>query len=262
MRHLLAFRVFFSASFYTPGQRLAKAVRPSYVCVSNPTVSLFSMAAPFLLSAHNCWFPPPHLADADGLLAMGGDLSTERLLAAYRLGIFPWYADELPLWWHPDPRFVLFPNKLRISKSMQRVMQQQQFTFTHNQAFSAVMAACKTTPRKGQDGTWINEDVVKAYTTLHHMDLAHSFEAWQQGELVGGLYGVKMGTIFFGESMFSHMSNASKAAFIWAVKTQQQQGVQLIDCQVHTEHLESMGAEMIARTEFMEWLKNGLQTLD
>ncbi|TAD86874.1 MAG: leucyl/phenylalanyl-tRNA--protein transferase [Bacteroidetes bacterium] len=216
------------------------------------------MAAPVLLSAHNCWFPPPHQADADGLLAMGGTLSTERLLAAYRLGIFPWYADELPLWWHPNPRFVLFPNKLRVSKSMRRIMQQQLFEITENQDFSAVIAACKNTPRKGQEGTWINQDMINAYTTLHASGMAHSYEAWENGQLVGGLYGVKLGKVFFGESMFSHKSNASKAAFIGAVQMMLQQGIQLIDCQVYTEHLESLGAEMVDRETFMLWLERYL----
>jgi len=199
------------------------------------------------------WFPPLHHADDDGLLAIGGDLSTDRLLLAYRSGIFPWYSQDEPiLWWSPDPRFVLFPPQLRVSKSMKTLLRSGKFQFTTNTSFAAVIAACQSTPRPGQDGTWITEDIVAAYTQLHHAGYAHSAEAWQDGQLVGGLYGVLIGKVFFGESMFSHVSNASKFAFINWVQQLQQQGIQLIDCQVYTAHLHSLGATMIPRQQFMQ----------
>ena len=200
------------------------------------------------------WFPKPDQATEDGLLAIGGDLSSERLLLAYRSGIFPWYNDDIPLWWHPNPRFVLFPNDLKISKSMKQILKKEEFAFTSNTAFKQVITNCKTVNRKEQDGTWINEEVVDAYTTLHQMGFAHSAECWVNNKLVGGLYGIKIGNIFFGESMFSHTSNASKFAFIKYVQQLINEGIVLIDCQVHTKHLESLGAQMIERNEFMKIL--------
>lgn len=199
-------------------------------------------------------FPPVQLAEPDGLLAIGGDLSTERLLLAYRSGIFPWYDGTDPLWWCPHPRFVLFPDELQVSKSMQQLLRRQAFGFTINQAFEAVIAQCKTTPRKDQDGTWISEEVRAAYTRLHRLGWAHSAEAWHEGELVGGLYGVRIGKVFFGESMFSKYSNASKYAFIRYVHHLKAEGTALIDCQVYTQHLESLGARMIDREEFLRYL--------
>lgn len=198
------------------------------------------------------WFPPPEAALEDGLLAIGGDLSTERLLLAYRNGIFPWYDDEVPLWWCPDPRFVLYPSELKVSKSMKQLLKRNAFEFTINTAFEQVIANCKHAPRKDQEGTWITEEVRHAYTELHRLGYAHSAEAWLGDKLVGGLYGIRMGKMFFGESMFSHASNASKYAFIRYVHQLQQEGVQLIDCQVYTEHLESLGAKMIDRNLFLE----------
>lgn len=196
-------------------------------------------------------FPPIHLADEDGLLAIGGDLSTERLLLAYRLGIFPWYNDNEPIcWWSPDPRFVLFPDELRISKSMHAILKKKEFSFTCNKAFADVIQQCKTVPRKGQDGTWISADVQKAYIRLHKLGYAHSAEAWLDGELVGGLYGIRLGKVFFGESMFSLRPNASKFAFINYVGLLKQEKVNLIDCQVYTPHLQSLGARMISRSTF------------
>ncbi len=201
-------------------------------------------------------FPPVALADADGLLAVGGDLSTERLLLAYRSGIFPWYnEEEMIQWWCPNPRFVLYPDELNISKSMKRIIAQQQFAFTINKAFEAVIKNCQTIMRPGQYGTWIQDEVVQAYTQLHQLGYAVSAEAWQDGELVGGLYGIRLGNIFFGESMFSKKSNASKFAFIQYVQQLQKENVKLIDCQVYTQHLESLGARMIAREEFCALLK-------
>ena len=205
-------------------------------------------------------FPPPDTADEDGIVAFGGDLSTERLLLAYRSGIFPWYNEDEPIiWWCPDPRFVLFPQHLKVSKSMQTVLRNGKFRFTINKAFTQVIQNCKTITREGQDGTWITPAVQKAYTTLHELGHAHSAEAWMNGELVGGLYGIRMGNIFFGESMFSKASNASKFAFIKYVQQLQKEGVVLIDCQVYTEHLESLGAEMIERKQFINLLEKHIE---
>jgi leucyl/phenylalanyl-tRNA---protein transferase len=201
-------------------------------------------------------FPPAEMADKDGLLAMGGDLSTERLLLAYKKGIFPWYNQEEPIyWWSPNPRFVLFPNELKISRSMHTVLNNGRYRFTINKNFKAVIESCKTINRNEQEGTWIQPEMVEAYTKLHQLGYAISAEAWQDGKLVGGLYGVKQGNIFFGESMFSHQSNASKFAFINFVRYLQKQNVQLIDCQVYTAHLESLGARMIDRNLFCEILQ-------
>lgn len=199
-------------------------------------------------------FPPVHLAEPDGLLAIGGDLSTERLLLAYRNGIFPWYEGDHILWWCPDPRFVLVPSELKISKSMAQLLRRQAFEFTINKAFSEVISHCKTISRRGQNGTWITEEIREAYTRLHHQGYAHSAEVWQNGELVGGLYGIRLGKMFFGESMFSKVSNASKYAFISYVQHLMTEDVQLIDCQVYTEHLASLGARMMPRATFVDIL--------
>lgn len=190
----------------------------------------------------------------DGLLAAGGDLDTERLLLAYRSGIFPWYDEDIPLWWCPDPRFVLYPGELKVSKSMKTLLRRDVFEFTVNKAFGEVIANCSKAERKGQDGTWISNDIVRAYTRLHQLGYAWSAESWQYGQLVGGLYGIRMGGVFFGESMFSKQSNASKYAFIKWVQLMEDEGVQLVDCQVYTEHLESLGARMIPRQDFIAQL--------
>lgn len=203
-------------------------------------------------------FPPVHLAEADGLLGIGGDLSPERLLLAYRSGIFPWYDKPPILWWSPDPRFILFPDELRISKSMKPLLNREAFQFTTNKAFSQVMQYCKNVPRAGQDGTWINDEVIAAYTKLHKMGYAHSAEVWQNGELAGGLYGIKLGNVFFGESMFSLVSNASRYAFIKYVQELKRNGLALIDCQIHSDYLESLGARMIGGKEFQEILRKGM----
>lgn len=198
------------------------------------------------------WFPPVSEALDDGLLAIGGELTTERLLLAYHNGIFPWFnEDEPPMWWSPDPRFVLFPDELRVSKSMKQVLKGNKFDFRVNTAFEQVITNCRHAVREGQDGTWIGDEVVAAYTELHKAGYAHSAEAWMDGELVGGLYGIWLGKAFFGESMFAKTSNASKFAFIKWVEVLQQRQVQLIDCQVYTEHLESLGARMIPRAQFI-----------
>lgn len=212
----------------------------------------------FLLN-NDLVFPSPELADEDGLLAIGGDLSTERLLLAYRNGIFPWYNEGEPIcWWSPDPRFVLFPADLKINKSMLAVLQNEPFSYTCNRAFEKVIQNCRTTARKGQEGTWISPDIEKAYTLLHQLGYAHSAETWKGEELVGGLYGIRLGDVFFGESMFSGVTNASKYAFINYVRQLQKENVQLIDCQVYTRHLESMGARMISRKEFAGILAAGI----
>lgn len=201
------------------------------------------------------WFPPVEDALEDGLLAMGGDVSTERLILAYRSGIFPWYDGDTPLWWSPDPRFVLFPAKLKVSKSMEVILRKNTFRFTSNTAFAQVLRSCKELQRSGQDGTWITDELESSINQLHKLGIAHSAEAWIGDELVGGLYGMRMGRLFFGESMFSKVSNASKFAFINYTRQLLNEKVVLIDCQVYTQHLESLGAEMIPRKEFMQTLK-------
>jgi leucyl/phenylalanyl-tRNA--protein transferase len=203
----------------------------------------------------NIWFPPVEEALPDGLLAIGGDLSFDRLLLAYKKGIFPWFNGELPLWWSPDPRCVLFPKELRISKSMQILLKKNAFEFTINTAFEDVIKGCKETDRKEQDGTWITTEIEKAYIDLHKRGYAQSAEVWQNNELVGGLYGLRMGNLFFGESMFTRVSNGSKFAFIKFVQLLQEDNIELIDCQVYTEHLERLGARMIPRKEFVKYLE-------
>lgn len=200
-------------------------------------------------------FPPVYLSEEDGLLAVGGDLSPARLELAYRSGIFPWYSGDEILWWSPDPRFVLKPEALRVSKSMKQLLRSDKFVFTVDRAFNEVIENCKSTGRAGQDSTWITEEMQRAYIELHEKGLAHSAETWENGQLVGGLYGIRIGPMFFGESMFSKASNASKFAFINYVQMMQQSGLQLIDCQVHTAHLESLGAEMIPRAAFIRQLE-------
>ncbi len=199
-------------------------------------------------------FPPVHLAEPDGLLAMGGDLSPERLLLAYKSGIFPWYEGDHILWWCPDPRFVLFPDELRISKSIKPLLKRNDFEFTTDKAFAEVIHHCKKIVRPGQEGTWITDEVEKAYIKMHELGYAHSAEVWKDGELAGGLYGIRLGKVFFGESMFSKQSNASRYAFIKYVQQLKEEGIQLIDCQVYTEYLESMGATMILRSDFIRLL--------
>ena len=210
---------------------------------------------PLIVIDKNDPFPPTSLADPDGLLAIGGDLSPQRLMVAYIEGIFPWYEGKHILWWSPDPRFVLFPEELKISKSVRPLLNRNEFEFTINKAFPQVIRQCKKIVRPGQDGTWITDEVEKAYTRLHKLGKAHSAEVWNDGELVGGLYGVKIGKVFFGESMFSKVSNASRYAFIKYVQLLKEEGVGLIDCQVYTEYLESMGARSIPRKDFHRLLK-------
>jgi leucyl/phenylalanyl-tRNA--protein transferase len=201
-------------------------------------------------------FPPAEMADEDGLLAIGGDLSRERLLLAYRNGIFPWYENRYILWWCPDPRFVLFPSEIKISSSMKQLLKKHVFEFSVNRDFNGVISQCKAITRRGQEGTWITDEMRNAYTDLRNSGFAHSAEVWLNGELVGGLYGVRLGKVFYGESMFSRHSNASKYAFIRYVELLQSEGVELIDCQVYTSHLESLGAVMIPRSRFLNLVRD------
>lgn len=207
-----------------------------------------------------CWlatdqvesFPPlsAALTEPNGLLAVGGDLSPQRLVKAYRSGIFPWFNDEDPiLWWSPDPRMVLFPNELSISRSLHKLLKKHQYEIRTDTSFREVMQACAE-PRKAQSGTWITNEMVEAYTTLHHMGVAHSVETWMDDLLVGGLYGIALGRMFYGESMFSRVSDASKIAFVHLVKQLEIWGFGMIDCQMKTRHLASLGAQEIPREEF------------
>jgi leucyl/phenylalanyl-tRNA--protein transferase len=199
-------------------------------------------------------FPPLDEANSEGLLAVGGDLSPERVLYAYQNGIFPWYESDQPiLWWAPDPRFVLYPHKLKVSKSTKQMMRNQSFEITINRNFKDVIEACANVKRNAQSGTWITDEMIQTYCDLQQRGIAKSVEVWQNKKLVGGLYGVELNdTIFCGESMFSYVSNASKIGFITFV---QNSNYKLIDCQLHTNHLESLGAEPISRLEFMKYLK-------
>lgn len=218
------------------------------------------MSAPFLLDPTNADspFPPVELAlrEPNGLLAIGGDLQPERLLNAYRNGIFPWYSEGQPiLWWSPDPRSVLFPPELQVGRSLRKTIRQARFTVTLDEAFDQVIQQCAAACRPGQDGTWIVTGMMDAYRTLHALGHAHSVEAWQSGRLVGGLYGVAIGSVFFGESMFAAVSDASKVAFAHFVDTLQQWDYKLIDCQMETAHLNRFGARNIARGEFVQLLR-------
>lgn len=195
-------------------------------------------------------FPDPELADPDGLLAVGGDLSVERLLLAYRLGIFPWFDEPPVLWWSPDPRLVLFPDELKVSRSLRSTIRGQRFEVRVDTAFRDVISACASIKRAHEDGTWISPDVVNAYCALHERGYAHSIESWSEGAVVGGLYGVCLGRCFFGESMFARRADASKVALVRLVEILKERQVDLIDCQVTTEHLVSLGAREIPRSEF------------
>lgn len=201
------------------------------------------------------WFPDPAYAWNDGILAIGGDLSVNRLILAYRMGIFPWFNEGEPiLWWSPNPRYVIFPKQLKVSKSMRRVLRNNIFEVTYDTEFRAVITACRDTRRDGQFGTWITADMVEAYCALHEAGFAHSVEVRQEGELVGGLYGIALGKFFFGESMFAKVSNASKTGFIELVRNLEAKGFELIDCQQGTPHLISLGAEPISRNDFLQRL--------
>lgn len=221
------------------------------------------MSREFPYLDEDTYFPFPAVETAateEGIVAAGGNLSPGMLLSAYKQGIFPWYSDDEPiLWWSPDPRFVLFPDELHVSHRMERVLRKKEFRVTFDHAFDSVIEACRTAPRPGQDGTWITAAIVEGYGRLHELGYAHSVESWKEGELVGGLYGVSLGSIFFGESMFTRVPNASKAALIELVARLRTVGVTLIDCQSYTSHLESLGARNIARSEFFELLAAALE---
>ena len=200
-------------------------------------------------------FPDPAQYDGhEGIIAFGGDLSLERVWFAYQNGIFPWFdpGDEI-LWWCPDPRFVLFPDELKVSKSMRKVLNKNIFTITENQNFAEIIKSCQEINRKGQEGTWLSDELIETFTMLHRYGFAKSIEVWQNNELVGGLYGLQIGKVFCGESMFSKVSNASKAGFIHFVETHRNE-LKLIDCQSHTDHLESLGAKMIPKRDFLKIL--------
>ncbi len=204
-------------------------------------------------------FPHPDEADPDGLLAIGGDLTPRRLVAAYAGGIFPWYGPDSPiLWWSPDPRLVLLPDRLHVPSSLKRCLNSGPFRFTLDTAFGQVIRACASTPRPGQDGTWIVPDMVRAYEALHGLGMAHSAEAWLDGELVGGVYGVALGSVFYGESMFYKVPDASKTLFATLVRWLCARGCTLIDCQQTTPHLLRFGAQEIGRRDFLRLVQEGL----
>jgi leucyl/phenylalanyl-tRNA--protein transferase len=202
-------------------------------------------------------FPPlaKALREPNGLLAAGADLSPERLLAAYRQGIFPWYSPGQPiLWWSPDPRMVLFPSELKVSRSLAKRMRKDDYEIRFDTAFRQVMLQCALTERPGQDGTWITSDIVEGYCRLHGLGHAHSVETWMEGELVGGVYGVAIGRMFYGESMFHHVTDASKLAFVHLVRRLHDQAFGMLDCQMKTAHLASLGAREVSRDEFSQRL--------
>ena len=203
-------------------------------------------------------FPRPELADYSGLLAVGGDLSVERLVLAYSMGIFPWYEGNTIRWWSPAPRLVLFPKELIISRSLRQTIKKDIYHITTNAAFEDVIRNCATITRNGEDGTWITDDMIEAYIRMHKAGYAHSVEAWDGDELVGGFYGVIMGKAFFGESMFSKKTDASKVAFATYTVKLAEKGFELIDCQVTSAHMKRFGAREISRPEFMKYLENAL----
>jgi leucyl/phenylalanyl-tRNA--protein transferase len=205
-------------------------------------------------------FPPPDYADPSGLLAVGGDLSSERLLEAYRAGIFPWYSDDQPiLWWSPDPRFVLELDEFKLSRSLGKTLRRKVFQVTFDRVFDEVIAACASVPREGQSGTWITPEMQEAYVNLHGLGYAHSVETWLNGELVGGLYGVSLGKAFFGESMFHRKADASKAALATLVQKLKSWDFQFIDSQMTTEHMARLGAREVPRRIFLKRLKSALR---
>jgi leucyl/phenylalanyl-tRNA--protein transferase len=206
-------------------------------------------------------FPSPYMAEPDGLLAVGGDLSVERLVLAYENGIYPWYSDSSPiLWWSTDPRLILLPERLRVSRSLRQTINRETFTHSIDRDFEGVIHMCANIHAEGQGGTWITREMQDAYIELHKKGLAHSVESWQGDKLLGGLYGVSLGKAFFGESMFSCASDASKTAFVFLVKRLKNWGFKLIDCQMTTKHLISLGAHEVPRDEFMILLREALES--
>jgi leucyl/phenylalanyl-tRNA--protein transferase len=203
------------------------------------------------------YFPPVSEASYEGILAVGGDLSTERLLLAYQNGIFPWFEEDEPiLWWSPPQRMVVNPKEYKVSKSLRNILNRNIFVVTFNQNFSEVIKNCQTIKRKGQQGTWITDSMFESYLKLHELGIAKSVEVWQNNELVGGLYGVDLGNIFCGESMFSKVPNASKVAFVSLIEKLKQENYLLLDCQVHNDHLEKLGAFEISRENYLKILKS------
>jgi leucyl/phenylalanyl-tRNA--protein transferase len=215
---------------------------------------------PIYRLTHELVFPPPGRAEPDGLLAVGGDLSADRLLLAYQMGIFPWYGDGLPiLWWSPDPRFVLDPGAFHVSRRLARTLKRGRFQITFDRAFTAVIMACASVPRRDQDGTWITPEMQRAYIRLHELGYAHSAESWLDGNLVGGIYGVSLGRCFFGESMFSYESDASKAALAALVRRLIEWEFHLLDAQVTTSHMQTLGAQEVPRGVFLRRLAAALE---
>lgn len=214
---------------------------------------------PFLNENDRFLFPDPLKAKHDSIITIGGNLSPGMLISAYEQGLFPWYSEGEPLCWHsPDPRFVLFPEKLHVSASMKKILRQEKFSITFNKNFPAVIAACSLVKRPGQDGTWITKDMLVAYITMHCLGYACSAEAWFEGKLAGGCYGIRLGNVFFGESMFALRPNASKAAFLNFARHLFNDGVRFIDCQQPTAHLKSLGAQTMRRPEFIALLRETL----
>ena len=214
---------------------------------------------PVFLLSEKIAFPPPHFATREGLLAVGGDLSRERLLAAYRSGIFPWYSTDEPiLWWAPDPRLVLYPHELHVSRTLKKVLKKRHMRVTFDREFEQVIRACAETRLKGNEGTWIVDEMIDAYCGLHAEGFAHSVETWYEDRLVGGLYGMSLGRCFFGESMFSVMKNASSVALVTLTRSLRALEFELIDCQVTTAHLMRFGARQIPRPQFMKQLRRAL----
>jgi leucyl/phenylalanyl-tRNA--protein transferase len=207
---------------------------------------------------HACPFPDVSEADEHGLLAYGGDLSPERLICAYASGIFPWFDEPPILWFSPDPRMVLVPGELHMTRSLRKTVDRERYAVHFDRNFEQVIRACGAVPRPGQDGTWITEDMIEAYCSLHALGFAHSVEAYEDGELVGGCYGVSLGSAFFGESMFAHRSDASKVAFVHLTRRLVEWGFEFVDCQVHTDHLERLGARLWDRPRFLQSLETSL----
>ena len=213
------------------------------------------MPLPIYFLTSDLYFPPVDQASREGILAIGGDLSSERLMLAYKNGVFPWFNDAEPIiWWSPDPRMVLFPDELKVSKSMKKIIDKKKFKITCNQNFKAVIENCQKTERNGQTDTWITNDMIAAYCNLNQIGKAKSVEVWQNDELVGGLYGIDLGNVFCGESMFSKVPNASKIAFVFLVEYLKTNNYKLLDCQVYNDHLSSLGCREISRNTFMEIL--------
>jgi len=230
--------------------------------IDNNTMSGVQLPMPIFQLDEQIVFPSPELAEPNGLLAVGGDLSVERLVVAYRLGIFPWYSENDPiLWWFTSPRFVLYPQELIIPKRLRRQMKNESFTVTFDHAFSKVIRACAYLRRSNDEQTWITDEMINSYTKLHKLGYAHSVECWQDNELAGGLYGVVLDRVFFGESMFTKISDSSKICFVHLVQRLKKHNFRLMDCQITTRHLLQFGAKEISGKMFRMELKNSITNL-